>query len=380
MREISLALSRKQYFVSISVLGAIGAISLAAGLYNAWSYFMDFQQSAACLFISGDNPYLAHLEGRHRENWTPPNYLHPLYILQSPLCLFDDATARLVWGAINTILAIWICYTLAKMAKHREYFLPVTLFLFASLPFRIGIGNDQNQILILTLFILSMQASASWLRGLFGSLSFMKYSFAGSWIGMNIYHDRHSVVWSVFFVALLMLGGALWISSGDFSVDFLGPFMVAAHGVAAGHGDLLTIIDYLYAGQPPYRTVIGGLLLILNIIVVAWITRNSTDALFILSVAGVGSLMFVTHLIYDGVFLLPALVFLLVKGGAVSLLGLAAIVYTWQIVKVLDVLNISETSIEWTVLHFFVYLILMASLIISERKSNRPLLILPSIR
>jgi len=150
---------------------------------------------------------------------------------------------------INTGLAIWISYALSRMANHREYFPIIALFFFASLPFRNGIGNDQTQILILTFFVLSMQTNTPWLKGLFGPLSFIKYSFAGSWIGMNIYHDKCSVIWSVLFLALMMLGGAFWIYSGDFIIDLFGPFLVAAHGVAPRHGDLLTITDYIFGNQ-----------------------------------------------------------------------------------------------------------------------------------
>ncbi len=328
--KFNITLNRKQYLIFIFILGVIGIVSLLAGLNNAWVNFVDFQQPAACLFISGESPYAYAFElgESYKENWSKPNYLHALYFLQSPLCIFDDAIARLVWGLINTGLAIWISYTLSKMANRPEYFILITLFFFASLPFRNGIGNDQNQILILTFFVLSMQANSSWLKGLFGALSFIKYSFAGSWIGMTFYRDKLAVIWSGLFVVLMMLGGALWISSGNFIIDFLGPFMVASNGVRPGHGDLLTMIDYIFDSQYQYRTVVGASLLVLNTIVVAWITRKSMDPLFILAIAGVSSLMFVTHLGYDGVFLLPALVFLIAKGGGASLVGVATIVYT----------------------------------------------------
>ena len=381
MNKICLTLNNKQYLSLIFILGTVGVISLIAGLYNAWNHMVDFQQPASCLFISGKNPYLFDLERIHPKNWAHPNYLHPLYILLSPLCLFDDSTARLIWGLINSILAIWIAYTLCKMANYREYFLLITFFFFASLPFRNGIGNGQNQILILTFFLLSIQANSSWLKGLFGSLSFIKYSFAGSWIGMNICHDKYSVIWSGVFITFMMLCGAFWISSGNFLTDFLGPFKVAAHGVSPGTGDLLTIFDNLFIGQYQYKTIrttVGVLLLVINIVTVAWITRKSTNVLFNLSIAGVASLMFVTHLGYDDVFLFPALVFLIVKGGRASLFGLIAISYSWQVVKVLAVLNLIGQSLGWIIIQFCMYTIVLTSLIISEKKDEKPLLILPT--
>ena len=302
------------------------------------------------------------------------NYLHPLYFLLSPLIYFDDQVARLVWALINTAMAVFISYELCKMAKRCEYFILVIMFFFASLPFRNGIGNEQNQILILAFFVLSMRANSSWSKGLFGALSFVKYSFAGAWVGMFLSRDRNAVFWSGLLAMILTLLGAFWIFSGNFIVDFFGPFMVASRSVAPGHGDVLTIIDHIFGREFHFRSVVGLLLLLLNIIAVALVTRKSSDTLFILAIAGVSSLMFVTHLGYDGVFLLPALVFLIAKGGGVSLVGLGAIIYSWQIVKVLDVLNFRAHPWGWLVFQFLIYIVLFASLIITEKRKNAPLI------
>jgi len=377
--NFSIRLNKKQYYIVLSLLVLLGVVSLIAGMYNTWNNIVDFQQPAACVFISGENPYLFHLEGKYGDNWSPPNYLHSLYFLLSPLCIFDDSTARLVWGFINIGFAIWISYTLCKMANHREYFILVLLVFFASLSFRNGIGNQQNQMLVLAFFILSMQANSSFFQGFFGALSFLKYSFAGSWIGMFLYHNKYAVVWSVLLVIMMMISGAYWISSGNILIDLLGPFKVASKigNIAYGSGDILTIFEYLVGKEYEYRIIVAALLLLLNIVIVAFITKKSTDPLFILSVAGVSALIFVTHLRYDAVFLLPAFIYFLSRSGILSLIGFFIIIYNWQITKILDIFKIHNASLNWTIIHLFLYVILLVSLIFAEKhKDKKPLLIL----
>ena len=125
------SLNTKQYVLTLFILGLIGLISLIAGLNKTWSNFVDFQQPAACLFIAGENPFLYHLEGLPEGSWSAPNYLHHLYVILSPLCLFNDAPARLVWGLINTALAVWCSFLAPLPGNGLTYRLESTSLLMA---------------------------------------------------------------------------------------------------------------------------------------------------------------------------------------------------------------------------------------------------------
>lgn len=245
-------LNRKTYNILLVLFILAGTISLIVGIKNAYIYFIDFQQPAACVFISGENPYL--FKPVDNNLWSPPNYLHTLYFLLSPLCLIEDnSIARLTWAIINTLLATWIVCKLSVLANIKFLFVLILMIFFMSLPFRNGIENDQNQILILTFFTLTiLYNNSSKLKSLFGALSFTKYSFSASWIGMNLFKDMASVLWSVVLVLLFMSIGSFWISSGNFMGDFFGPINVASGAVVSGHADMLTLFD-MFVGGDDYR-------------------------------------------------------------------------------------------------------------------------------
>lgn len=371
-QNYNISLNRRQYIYSLIILGFLGTISLVSGIRTAIIRNSDFQISSSRLFTKGENPYLYFLDGNiNSELLAPPNYLHQLYALMAPLTIFNDETSRLLWAIINTALAIWCCIELCKLANRTSFFWLIFLFFLMSLPFRNGLGNNQNQILLLTFFILSMKARQSKTIGFFGALTFLKYSFSGSWIGMNIRRNLKSVIWSGLFTIFFIGIGAFWISSGDIMIDIFGPMLVSKDNVSEGFSDIFTITTSLFGSQ--YKFLLAIFLLILNIFIVDRILKNSKDILFILAIGGVTSLMFLPHLIYDGVFLLPALIFLISRGGIASLLGVSIIIYNWQVLKILYILGLDD-SIALSIFHLFAYITLLKCLIISEKKNFKPLL------
>lgn len=351
-----ISLSKNQYYILLAVTTVIGGISLFVGLKNAWVYSVDFQVPSACLFIEGENPYRFFLDGLHGKNFSPPNYLHSLYFLLSPLCLFNLEIARIIWALVNTGLAVMIAFLLYRAAGLKGQFLLILMFFFASLPFRNGIGNDQNQLFVLFFFVSSMlMVNSSWNRGLLGALSFAKYSFAPAWIGMVFANHKKALLWSVIFISFFTIVGAIWIRTGDFFLDLLGPIKIASKSVAMGQGDLLTIVDYIIGKDYSLRMVTALFLMIINIAVVILLTRNSKDYLFTLAISCTSSLMFVTHLGYDAVFLLPAFIYLISRSSIYSAAGLFLILYFWQIIKALHLIGISTGSLEFTIFHFISY-------------------------
>lgn len=119
--------------------------------------------------------------------------------------------------------------------------------------------------------------------------------------------------------------------------------------------------------------------MILNILFVGLITKNSTDSLFNLSIAGVSSLIFVVHLGYDSVFLLPTLIYILSKKANIySFMGLLTLTYPWYIVKILIVFNLfnfNDVSLTTKlVVQFVLYLLLIISLIMVQKNPREPIL------
>lgn len=357
------------------IFGVLGVISVIAGVRNAVLKNTDFQLSGSRLFTKGENPYLYFLNGNiDGEILSPPNYFHQLYALMAPLTLFNDETSRLLWAILTVFLAIWCCFELCKLANKTSFFWLISLFFLMSLPFRNGLGNNQNQILVLTFFILSMKVSQSKTIGFFGALAFFKYSFFGSWLGMNIRRNFKSVIWSGLFTICFVALGAFWISSGNIMIDVFGPIIVSKDSVSPGYSDILTITTSLFGIRYKFLTAI--FLLGFNIFIVDSVINNSKDILFVLAIGGITSLMFLTHLGYDGVFLLPALIFLLSRGGISSLIGLSIIIYHWQVVKIFHILGFGGGSIEWKIFNLVTYIILLRCLIITEKKNFKPLLII----
>ena len=131
------------------------------------------------------------------------------------MCELEPTHAGVLWSESNAGFGLWCCHALGRLGGHRHVVLLVTGLLFASLPFRVGIGYGQSSLFILGCFFLSVISTSPWYRGLFGALALAKYSFAGAWAGQALRRSPSALVYCGGFLSLFVGLGAWWISSGD---------------------------------------------------------------------------------------------------------------------------------------------------------------------
>jgi hypothetical protein len=345
--------------IIITTLGILAIVSVLKGIYNAQLNYVDFQYFGACNFINGISPYSLSLSGL--SDFSTPNYWHSLYITMSPLCLFEPKLASLIWSIFNVALGVFCAVKICKVNDlSSKVTLYITLFFLMSLPFRNGIGNSQNQILMLGFFTFALLSQSKYWGGFFTALSFSKYTFFPSLFGTLLKVAKEKIFTGLIFGGVITSLGVFIIYDGNFLQSLFGPIMVAINGgVSPGNADLLTISDYFFGKDNELRLYVIFLLLFLNIFSAYFCAKREAGIAYNLAISSTLSLMFLTHLGYDGVFLLPAFCYLASKCSPIKWLGLGLIIYHWQIAKLIYIFDIIEDGLFLATINFITYAIII---------------------
>lgn len=355
----------------IVLLWLAGIVSLSIGVKNAYYGSQDFQWSPTKLFVEGKNPYKTVLSGDDKKEIILsqfPNYLSPLYVVIYPFGYMDFKVAKISWAVLNICLSILCVYLICYFTKSKNLFIYLLPIFWFSLPFRNGLGNGQQQILILTFLC----AFAFQMRNpkyiVLISLSYIKYSFAPSFFAFGA---RHNPLYAIISIPLLfvMMAVSLSMVDGSLTEKWLGPFLVASQSVGEGNGDLATILFRYVIFEPSfnYKISIYVILAVSNFAINYFLIRNEEDILLNLSISCVCSLLFLKHLGYDGVFLIIPLLYFMKYISPRGILGMTIIFYFWYFRKALDVLFGVDVTKE-TLLLNFALLVLTIFLLKSDEK------------
>jgi len=356
-------------------LAVVALVSLAAGGYNAVIDSSDFQYSNACRFIAGGDPFAEHLASPDRD--TPaaralaPVYLHYFYFLLAPLCLVTWQTAAVTWLIANVAFAAGAVHLLARRAGlgGRARALIFCLFVIST-PMRNTLGIGQTSLFILFVFVFAFLAPHPAGRRLASVLSFIKYSFVGSWAGLMLRREPATVIWSGA-IALVLVGvSSWWLADGDLRHALFAPLTVARTSVAVGHGDLMAVFHYAVDPDQRHRLELALVLLAANVLLVYGLARLTADPTVQLAMASTASLLFLNHLIYDSVFLLPALVLFVARRDPYAVVGGVAIGLHWYGLRVVDFLNLRTESLEWTLAVAALYATVLACVVASGSRRS----------
>jgi hypothetical protein len=336
-----------------AVLALPASISLYAGIRNSLARSQDFQWSGADLALHHIDPYrqfLSH-DVEHRILFSQvPNYLHELYILMLPLGSLGFSHAKPVWAVLNCLFAVLITHLLRQLYNlPRPETILLLLLLFCSTPFRIALGNGQQTLLELLFFCLIFYFTKPMGQGTALGLSYSKYSFSPV-VFLYFFFRRQFRMLAI--SAVVPLAGLLimWaLVHGNLITLGTEPLVVSHIGVAAGLGDLMTIIQIFFHKIVP-EPVVGRLIYAAALLASAgyafWLSRQKSvsirrDAAPI----AVASLMFFTHLTYDYVFLvIPLAAALATPRGKPKIFLLVAIGLLWFGVKFLQPLGDSQPA------------------------------------
>lgn len=331
-----------RFLFALGILTA--AISVGVGVLKAVDRSKDFQYVNISHFVERSNPYQVyeHVQrtGEVDEDWTPPVYLQTFYLLFAPLNWFELETARLGWVGLNLACGIGAVYLLCRRAGLMTL-LPWCLIIFlTATPVRNTIGIAQTSLVILFLFVASALTRHRALAGLMGAAAFSKYSFTASWLALFWRERKAAVWWALGLSALGLLVSVVWMREADLRYDVLGPLMVAEGAVTLGAGDLMTLLTMTVDPAMTWRLPLAVVGFAVNLGLVWWMVGRLADPLAQLAVAAVASLLFLNHLSYDDVFLLPALILFLKWRNRVGWVGLAAVLFVWHGLRVLMFLDL----------------------------------------
>ena len=356
----------------LALVAVPALVSLAAGAFNALTSPGDFQYPNACRFIAGEDPFTLHLDspeaGSSAWRKLAPVYLHFFYFLLAPLCVLSWQQAASGWLIANLVFAVATVRLLTRRAGLGfASFVLITCLFALSTPLRNTLGIGQTSLFILFVFVLAGLATRREIRVGASVLSFIKYSFAGSWLGLMLRRDPPTIIASGAVATLLVALGAWWIADGNIVQALFAPMVVARESVAPGHGDLMTLFHYAFDPDNRYRLPVAVALLLANVAVVYRLTGLTTDPLLQLAIASTASLLFLNHLLYDSVFLLPALVVLLARLDLYTWIGGIAIGLHWYVLRVIDLFDLRSDDLPWTAAVAALYATVLACVVMRAR-------------
>jgi hypothetical protein len=324
------------------VILCVGAlISVVQGYRNALRYSQDFQWSPTVLLIrKGLDPYREfreHPEGGGLILSQIPTYSHFTYLLLSPFAFMNFELAKIVWAATNVLMASSVFLLLRKRFDDR-IMLVVWLVFLASTPTRNVIGNGQQSLLCLFLYILATRVAdngSKVLASLIAGVGSFKFSFG---VPLAFAFDTGRCLTVAAYAAPTLLGIVFWIVYFHSGVIEAISLPLGASQTAIGTGDLLSLLRTMDAPQ----TVVFGVPLMMLCIIVMWekCALSLDDMFERVSFYAVISLLLFYHSRYDDVFLLPCLLVGIQSRSFSVRVAIALLVsYFWFGLKLLSLID-----------------------------------------
>lgn len=301
------------------LLAVLAVVSVGVGMQRAELHSQDFQWSPARILLEGDNPYRVFLDGDPESRLLlaqHPNYAQLMFVLLLPLAALPFNAAKLSWGLINIVLAVGSGVLTGKYLQlSGRQILLITLLLVSSTPFRNCLGNGQHSLLIYFSFIAGLwllERQRLWMRRWLGpmalGLTYMKYSFAPSLaVGLLLRRGWRPLLLSFVPVLAGALAVALALREPSLPAFLSQPLAVTDHGTTNGAFDLLALLRQLLGLEPSVLRMSQAACLLLA--GGAPLLARRLDEQRFWCFTAVASLSFVTHLLYDYVFLLLPLAY-----------------------------------------------------------------------
>lgn len=357
------AFSKQAQLFTLFLLLVLSAISIGQGIHNAMQYSQDFMWSPAVLFSNHKNPFDIYVFGNPNKEiilTQKPNYLHFIYILVSPLSALSWNASKLLWGITNTLIGVANCILVAKIFNlNTAKALIVAALFFCSAPFRNGVGNGQQQELVLFLFLSGFYVKNNYLAGILTGLSFFKYSFTPP-IGLSLFLMRgwRSAAVSIVVNIILILVFSYWVWQNPVHVA-IGPFLVSSLEIPTGAGDIMSLVKMLspvHSGSV-YKSIFYGIPLTVSLIICWLLFKRCTNHAEFIAYVALTSLTCFFHLSYDYIFLLPLAVLGIERiSSAKGKIIVAGVFYSWYLQRIVypydlnGILFILQLGFNWLLL------------------------------
>jgi hypothetical protein len=302
----------------VLLLGIAALISLGTGIRHASEYGChDLQWIGAHLVGQRMDPWQEELARfpHHFAHFSPPNYLHLLYLILLPLGFLSFHSAEMIWTGGTVCLSVVCVLLLRRLFKiDRFQTIVVLCLLWMSSPFRVVLEVGQMSFFELFFLCGAYLAVSDALGGLSFGVSLAKYSFSPAVALLFLFRGRLRFLLFAVAVPVIGLFGVWLFVRTPLLRLALEPFAVSAAptAVSPGFADLMTLaeyslkshIDLIRARQLAYAFGLFGSAAYAFVLSRFRLSRSAEFTLI-----SIASLFFVKHLVYDYVFLVVLLCF-----------------------------------------------------------------------
>ncbi len=295
---------------AMALLGTGAMVSLGVGIRHALQYgSSDLQWSGSHLLWRHIDPWAERLaQSPHRfSHFSPPNYLHLLYLLFLPFAFLPFTVVQVLWcgcSILCSLAAVWVLVRYFALSKMQGF--AVLALLWISSPFRVVLEVGQLSLFELLFFCLVFTSRSPLASGFAFGISLVKYSFSPV-AGMFLFwRRRYGVLLIAAAVCCTGLLGCFLLLPTPFLQLMREPFLVSRIAVNPGVADLMTLSEYglrPWIGIAPakamsYVVAMGG-----GAVFALTLSRLRVTKAAELCLLSLASLLFFKHLIYDYVFL-----------------------------------------------------------------------------
>jgi len=322
------------------VLAGLALVSLGTGVRKAVESSIDFQWMGSQLLAHHIDPWSIELATLPPFGDThAPNYLHELYVMLLPLTRLSFHQASVVWCLLNALLSIAAVMLVKRLyALSRRTALLLLLLFWAGSAFRNSIANGQQSLVELTLLCSFYVSKLSVGKGLLLGLSYEKYSFTPVLALLQLFRGNFKLL----IVSLVppLLGFAItWYLLGGAPLKLAAePLLISQTHVAAGLGDLMSLVDRLvhrHVLYPPISALSYGAAAVCSVLYAARLARRGFAPSIELALVCISTLMIFKHLVYDYVLLLPPLALALksssVRSKAITFVSVFMLWFGWRL-------------------------------------------------
>jgi len=366
----SIATRRGAFYLFALVLAAMTIVSLGQGALNAVERSQDMLYRQSSIVGQGENVYARFLDGCvHKTRpceWAPeqhseiPTYPITAYLLMSPITVFEHDQAKIVWLVINLcalVGVVWICWLRLRDSVDPAVFVLFALLFLSCSPARIAIGNGQQSLVVLLLFVAAWAVSERrpYLAGALLCLSWIKFIMT---IPLALYfvwrRDWKVLITAVVLQLALFVGAAAYVGEAPWVV-LIQQIEIASGFLTPGNMDLPTLLERHGAmGDLSPHWVTLPLLILAGVMT---LIPGAASAWIYLAFACFVSLGFVYHLTYDLVLFIFLALYLIQREAAVSrfelITGGFAVLYYWHIFRVLEMAESAIPSLSFAVDLFY---------------------------
>lgn len=303
--------TRNRLWMALLILLGVAAVfSLVRGIHHAFQYEShDLQWLDARLLGQHIDPWQEELSGapHHLRHFSPPNYLHLLYLLLLPFGLLNFHSAEIVWCAASICFSVLTVLLLQRLfSLDRLQAILILCLLWMSSPFRVVLEVGQMSLFELFFFCAAYAAVSTWLGGICFGVSLAKYSFSPIAGLLFLLRGRIRFLLIAAAVALVGLLGVHLLLPTPLLQLAREPLVVSRTAVSPGIADLMTYAEFFFKSHVDTVRAINfsyALALGCSIAYAIFLSRFNLSRGAELTLVSLASLLFFKHLIYDYVFL-----------------------------------------------------------------------------